>query len=373
MTSISYNEALADYRDAFRSLYRPRVGSAVERGAVVQSDALPLRIEALIGASRHLGDVLTEAADSENVDVREIADLKLLASAATDLAMAHDLMESDGITVGIQRSGSTVLNDPELRAVLDAPFDPSFMSSGAKERAALPADSVRARAALKSTVLEALKVIPSDAAEVSIAAFTGAANFQFGPATTLLSGGLDEILRHVPDTIGLVLRNAARLIGAAVRKLWAAFGKSAQEQIQKEAESWWKDVWHDGALLTGLLLELYQTKTLNGQLSEMIANASEGSDFNAANRQCEALVGRFGKIKSVLKWVLKALGWLKVPLVTAAPWGPIAAYTIYVAVFGYSVYAGGDYLDTARFQTPWLNHVVGIRSVVEKGIAGEIA
>ena len=52
------------------------------------------------------------------------------------------------------------------------------------------------------------------------------------------------------------------------------------------------------------------------------------------------------------------------------PWGPVAAYTIYVAVLGYGVYSGGDYVDAKRFQAAWLDHVVGVRTIVKRTLSG---
>jgi hypothetical protein len=141
-------------------------------------------------------------------------------------------------------------------------------------------------------------------------------------------------------------------------------------QRSSEAQGWLKKVWNNGSLVTGLLVDLYQVQEIKDELAAAIAKAPDGSDFNGANRKCEELVGRYGKIKSVLEWVLRALGWLKTPLIAAQPWGPIAAYTIYIAVFGYGVYSGGDYVDAKRFQSAWLDHVVGVRKSVANALSG---
>lgn len=369
MANKSYEQALADYREAYENLYRPAIGKPIERGKELQIEALSSRGELAVNASRRMGDVLSDATSSDDIDVRDLAGLKLLASAATDLALARELIETGGEAAEAERSGSVALNDPELRAVLEAPLDGSFNWALITERAALPTVPDQARIALQEEVKDALKEIPNQAADLSIRAVTGAANFGLGPVQPILSGALDEILKHLPDVVSSVLRTAARLIAEAVRKLWAAFGKEAQEEVQKEAEGWWKKVWKDGSLVSGLLLDLYQVQAINDELATLIAKVPSGSNFNEANRKCEELVGRYAKIKSVLEWVLRALGWLKTPLLAAVPWGPVVAYTIYVAVLGYSVYSGGDYVDAERFQAAWLDHVVGVRTIVERALS----
>jgi hypothetical protein len=194
---------------------------------------------------------------------------------------------------------------------------------------------------------------------------TSAVNFGLGPAKTLATGAVNEILQHLSDTVSLALRTAARLVAEAVRKLWAAFGAKAQDDIQTETQTWLKKVWNNGRLITGLLNDLYKSEDVKAELKEIIRKANVTSDFNGVNRRCSELNARFKKIKSILDWLLRAMGWLKKFLMAAVPWGPIAAYSVYVGTIGYAICSGGDYMDAERFQATWLDHVVGIRTIVK--------
>jgi hypothetical protein len=364
MANISYEQALAAYRSASEELYRRSETQAAERGAGLQAEAPASRGEALVEASRQLGDVLSDAVQSEEPDLRDLAGLKLLATAATDLAMANDLLEAVEQQEGIERSGSYVLSDPEVTAVIEMPLEGAVMQTLVVERAALPIDPAQARAALKEIVDQVVTEIPSDAADVTSRVVTGAVDFGLGPAKDLFSGAVDEIVAKLPDAVGWTLHTAARLIAEAIRKVWSAFGKKAQDEVQNRAQNWLKEVWNDGRLVSGLLQKLYQTPNIQTELYGQIKGASDQADFNGANRKCEELVSRYGKIKSILIWVLRAIGALKAPLLAAPPWGPVAAYTVYVAVLGYIVCSGGDYLDADWFQSAWLDHVAGVRTIV---------
>lgn len=128
------------------------------------------------------------------------------------------------------------------------------------------------RTALQDRVKDACKDIPDQASELRVTTVTSALNFGLGPAPALLSGTVDEILKDVPEAVGLVFRTIARLVAEAIRKLWTAFGKQAQDEIQKEAQGWFKKIWNDRSMVTGLLLELYDIKEIEDELATAIAS-----------------------------------------------------------------------------------------------------
>jgi len=272
-------------------------------------------------------------------------------------------------TMEPERGASAILADPTIRSILDAPLQGSEMRKVQIERGALPTDPNEARSALQDEVNSSLTGIVSAAGDLSVSSMTGAVNFGLGSAQTLASGAVSEVLRHVPDAVSFALRAAARVVVEAIRKLWAAFGKDVQGKIEEQADGWLKKIWNNGALVTGLLTELYNLDALTNELTQAIANASRQSNFNDANRACSELEARYTKIKSVLDWILRGLGWLKGPLMGAIPWGPVAAYAIFVGIVGYAVYSAGDYIDAARFRSERLDHVVGVRTVVLSNLA----
>jgi hypothetical protein len=42
----------------------------------------------------------------------------------------------------------------------------------------------------------------------------------------------------------------------------------------------------------------------------------------------------------------------------------VTTFSVYAGVIGYAVYLGGDYLDAKGFGAAWLDHVKGIRVVI---------
>jgi hypothetical protein len=99
-------------------------------------------------------------------------------------------------------------------------------------------------------------------------------------------------------------------------------------------------------------------------IADETTKVSDVAAFKKAADALDDLSARYAKIISTLRWVMRAIGWVKAPLLGLSPWGPLAAYSVYGGVLGYSIYAGGDYLDAAWFDNKWLNHVVGLRAIV---------
>ena len=65
MADKSYTEALHDYREAYRTLYRPTEGTSVERGeGLVSAAALQSRSDDLVRRAEELGDTLLKASRS---------------------------------------------------------------------------------------------------------------------------------------------------------------------------------------------------------------------------------------------------------------------------------------------------------------------
>jgi hypothetical protein len=368
MTAQSYASALRDYRKAIDDLRKPEAG-AVERGAGgVSPHASDAALEQAVQRSEELRTVLSSAVAGKDTDLRDIAGLKLLAAAAYDLALAEELaMTGEAAGREVERSASAVFASPDLRAILDAPLDATAMRSLAViERAAFPTKLDPARDKLRDMVDPFVKDITEKSIDSVSTAVTGALNFGLGPLQAGLSAVTQEILAKVPAGVFAFVRYAARLAREAVRKLWEAFGQSEQEKIKSDTEGWLKDLLQNKNPAVALLDSLYQSARLKEEVIAMIdsTKVTEVGPFKRAADALDDLSARYANIAKTLGWVMRAVGWIKTPLLGFTPWGPLAAYGVYGGVLGYSVYAGGDYLDAAWFDNKWLNHVVGLRAVI---------
>jgi hypothetical protein len=162
----TYESALRDYRQAIDDLRKP--STAAERGSRgIAETASDAELDRVVKSSEDLRAVLSSAAASQDPDVRDIVGLKLLAAAATDLAVAEQMINASARGEGVvERSGEVVLNQPELAAILDAPLDATGMVSLSKTvvRAALPGEP---RAAGKK-LCEMAEQLIADVSELSL-------------------------------------------------------------------------------------------------------------------------------------------------------------------------------------------------------------
>ena len=234
------------------------------------------------------------------------------------------------------------------------------------ERAAFPTTPGPARAKLRDMVEPFVKDIAEKSADSATTAVGGALNFGLGPLEAGLSVVTQEILAKVPEGMSAFVRCAARLAQEAVRKLWEAFGQSEREEIKSKTQSWFKDLLEKKECAASLLDGLYQSARLKEEVVAMIdkTKVTEVGPFKKAADALDDLSARYAQIMKTLAWVMRAVGWIRTPLLAVTPWGPLAAYGVYGGVLGYSIYAGGDYLDAAGFDNKWLDHVVGLRAVV---------
>lgn len=379
---ISVRDAWAAYDQAIRALYAPPAGSVgrAPRGEVALStEGLVERSRIVLDCSQALGDALTSALDTDNLDRRELAGWKLLAAAAYDLSIAADLLQAEeaGAELALTRSTrSAVAAVPELKEVLEAPMnarlDDLVMPA---TRAALPTEPAAAKMQLEKAIATLLDEIPDAAASMSQTAVSGVITAGLGPAQQMASVAVQEILAHLPDAASAVVRYAGQILAEALRKLEAALGKNAQEQAQDEASSWLKEIQQKRDTVTSLLDKLYKTKDIGAEVRgvvEAVDATTAAVRYNQATQALHALLARYDKTKKVLEGLMRVLAFVKTPLLGAVPWGPIGVYGTYVSVLAYAVFSGGDYLDWYRLgDQPWLDRVDGLRTTVRTAVQGD--
>jgi hypothetical protein len=376
----TYESALQNYRKALENIRGPGANLIERGGGGVSPTTGEAEVDDAVTRSQELRVVLSQALASDDADLRDVASLKLLASAAYDLALAEDLASASGEEdLGVERSASAVLLSPELKTILDAPLDATaFQQLGVIERAAFPTELAPARAQLRGMIGPFIQDIEGNSARAATRAIAGAVNFGLGPLQTTLSAATQEVLAKVPDGVSRFVGYAARLVQEAIRKLWEAFGQSGQQEIKDNAKNWFNKLLDDAkdsknkSYAASLLALLYNSAHLKDEVVGMIdsAHAQQVELYKRSADAIDALSTRHARIISTLEWVVRAVGWAKAPLATVQPWGPLAAYAVYGGVVGYAVFSGGDYLDADRFTNKWLDHVVGLRTVVRSNMTG---
>lgn len=366
--SNRYEVAWGNLQKARQTLYRTTGQKLAERGAADLKGVPNEGTTAFLTRSEELRSVLQEGVTSDDADVRDLAAMKLLAAAAYDLSIAGDLLtHSDKPATGPERGVSL---DPEIQSELDSVLDVPLTKAGvrqlvASERAALPTDFAPARDELDKEVTRFLKDIPENAVALAGSALSGAVSFAT-PTTGWETALGQEFLEHVPGGLPW----AAKLAVEGIQKLWSALGKDQKSQVLDEAKDWVKEAKSKGS--QALVAWLYQVPDLDKSVHAMVKAAPPGTDparINTATRRLDQLLGRYTTTKKILSGIMKVVAFFKVALLAAVPWGPVTAYAVYVLVFGYAIYAGGDYLDSPRFEKTWLDHVEGLAATVAHAVS----
>src|SRR5215217_1782629 len=137
MATEDYRTTWKAYQEAVGSLYKRPVETMAEsvEGDVAQTPDLDERVRVVDDHSRELGEAAVRGLQSADPGERELAELRLLAAAALDLAVANDLarkaedsvLEETMQQVG-ERSPTLPTTVSELRAVLDARSDADILT-----------------------------------------------------------------------------------------------------------------------------------------------------------------------------------------------------------------------------------------------------
>lgn len=357
--------------------YQESVDALLSLGAL--ADAAPASVEArsdvVLERSQHLREVLTVDLESEDLEVREQCALTLLTSASRKLEAANALLEGMEPGTGalrIERRNLLVASDFKGKLVL--PFGVGAdRPRGDEEGAGL--DRRAAREKLEQAITTFLDTVPNQAADMSLTIATSAAFSALLPAVreaVPLAAG--DILARLPAGLPSVIRKGAEFIVDVLRDLRAAIGPEVEKAGREKAAKWFEDLKKDRGVLAGLLDRLYETERIGNDTLRVVQAAPdyvEAIQFTNAAQELDRLQDKYRKITTVLGWSLAGLGLLQGKMLAslAAPWGPLALGAAYLAVFGYIVYNGGDYLDWYRTDdAEWLDRVDGLRAVVRQEI-----
>jgi len=375
MATQSFEKAWQSYQASVQMLYRaPQAALAqTERGAgEVYQEQLEQYGQAAADQSAQVREALQAGLKSRQLDRRELASLKLLATAVYDLSVASDILELEQSTpeVGVERSArSVLLANPDVRDVLEISPDAGMAGLVEVERAANPTDPQAARAALKKAIPEFIKAIPEDSAETGWTAASGLVNLGIAPIQGAASLAFQNAISKAPK-LSKAAESAAKLVEEAIRKLRSLLGKDLEEAIQEKAEEWAKDFKKDRSVTAKLLDKLYQTEAAGKEALALLDKAPAdlpASAFNQATNTLEVLTGGYDKTCRTLNAVMNGLALFKTPLLAAVPWGPIGVYAVYTGILGYAVYSGGDYLDwKVEDKAKWLDRVKGLKTTIKK-------
>jgi hypothetical protein len=369
----SYDTVARAYADGVRALLTPTL-SAVERAAPApaSTDALTAQATALARRSAALRQATTADLAAADSAERARASTRLLAQAVTDLQISAYLLQvaqgesTDRTVRSAERSAEadfSTLDIEETLAILTG--DEAAVTTRA---AVLPPDLPSARGQLSGLAAATLSSIESRAAKTGQTAVSGLLVLGVGQVAQAAGiVGLDiaqalGVADKVTKLYALVQDYALSAYNALVALLGPAVAQSAAQQVL----AWVNDV-AAGEQFRKLLTQLYGTKQTTELLDTLVSESqADLSKFVIAIQGVDGLNTGFQQQLDLVDKLLRGFRLVGGAAAVAIPQAAVLLAAAYIAITGYAVLAGADYVDAERVKL--LNRVPGVRQVVEQAI-----
>lgn len=384
-TQTNYFELAEAYAGGVRDLMMPAApGERADRAAGLlasSSEELADRAESLLPVSADLmGAAATRLGDADP-DVRADAEMKMLAKAATDLAVASLLLDvvEGGRPAAADRAvrGSTSGVEENLAALLSPPSALASNFAAADRSSAASAEDVdAARADALTQVNDTLALISQRAAKSGQGALGGL----IGIGAAQVAGAIGQAGQGLANVLGVgeSISRWYQLIRSyavnAYETVIALLGSAAQTVSQmvigwvNDLTDKWTGELKGGKLLGKWLEALYETEATKTAVGELAARSGADPEKFAAvaeegRRLRESYAQRIKWADKVLEWVPRLSG----PVMLALPHGTLIVAALYVALGGYVIVTGADYVDAPRLK--FLNRVSGVRQSAEGSLS----
>ena len=356
-----------------RALLTPTL-SAVERGAPTpaSTDALTAQATALARRCAALREATTADLAAADSAERARASTRLLAQAVSDLQISAYLLQvaqgesTDRTVRTAERSAEadfSTFDIEETLAILTG--DEAAITTRA---AVLPPDLPSARGQLSGLAAATLNSIEGRAAKTGQTAVSGLLVLGVGQVAQAAGiVGLDiaqalGVADKVTKLYALVQDYALSAYNALVALLGPAIAQSAAQQVL----AWVNDV-AAGEQFRKLLAQLYGTKQTTELLDTLVSGSqADLSKFVIAIQDVDGLNTGFQQQLDLVDKLLRGFRLVGGAAAVAIPQAAVLLAAAYIAITGYAVLAGADYVDAERVKL--LNRVPGVRQVVEQAI-----
>ncbi|MEI8306022.1 MAG: hypothetical protein WCF99_03040 [Chloroflexales bacterium] len=366
-TSLAYQTVAQSYVDNVNTLFG-RAGHAQPESAtrlLTQIDALLVTDQALQKAASALLTHPTE-------DQREVAATGLLALALTNVNIGELLLsaaedEQSGVSWPGTRSDRGLIQpdtlDWQLSLILGT--SPPTASRTQTDRT-LPAEP--ARLSLQEAVGDAISEITEAASRLTqqgLENLTALASTEIihtvGPKLAHAAALLSDNIPAQP-----LIARVGDLLQRAYSALITAIGAPALSEIGKQILIWVDD-WRKGATINALVESMYGAPDLRESLEHLISTSKhEAHPLIDIIIQVDRLAPMYGCHIRLGQQLFEHLKYARPVLTQLLPQSMPFLAAFIIAVVGYGVLAGADYLDAPHFQP--INRIQGIAGIVKAGL-----
>jgi hypothetical protein len=376
-TKDNYMKSARAYADGVRGLFAPSGPPAKDRGIVrgpSSYEDLAKKAEKLSSVSDNLTKMITSQLADTDPAVSMETSSRMLAKALTDLQISAQLLqaaedEKNGASFDKTREaerGTRTLGASEEYLTVLLAEDAAVRRKA--EREGRPSNIGQARAMLSTNIEDTLMIISDRTSKTVQSAIGGLAGLGAGE------------LAHAAGALGM---NIAGILGQAERvsrlydlfrsfvskvydALIALVGESLMQRAGQRVLEWVNDL-KDGKYFNEILEALYQTKATQEELKKFVGDSQAGLEkFTGAIQGIDGLRNGYGDQVKLAEKLLKGLNFIGVLPGAVLPQAKLIFAVCYIALGGYVVLAGADYVDSPRIK--WLDRVAGVRRTVEGGL-----
>lgn len=322
------------------------------RSAAGDTKQFHTRARAFLPKSRKAGNHLQKTWQrSSTPEARTLAEVQLLAAAATDLAIAHKLT-GDAAPAAMRGDAAMI---PAILQGLTAP----------KQLIRTTRVTQRYRGAdhdLLAAVYQVLNSIQEDTIETTSDAITS--------ALTLNAA----ILKEAAELTGIDLKKLKKeartqelmaFLIEAWEKLSVLVGVENMGKAQDIAAEATEKL-REKVAVTNYVIKFLDTDEIYQETRQLLASY-RGSDKTLAklSPQIRDLEGSFSGRNKLVSMIVRLLALLKLaPPIRSSPFGPLGIGSAYLLVIGYELYTAHDHVDSNKF--PFFDRVQGVHTLVEQ-------
>lgn len=375
MTTNDYQVAAAAYAEELRSLFAPEPGQS--RSAEPQAasiDTLAERADRLAERSTELLDQTSSFLSDDDPDVRLGAEQSLLAQAVASLRVVEGLMAADAAeaTTGTRSVGSQ--SEPvgfdDLLALLEAPLAAvggDVSAAPALTRGRAPQASRDDLIAAADDVIDQVLAGVGSFSKDALAGLLGLDTALLKQAARLISGDLAELIEKLGQQASLLVSKAVKFLLQAYDSLLAALGQDAASALRQQAAAWIEQM-QQGDSVGQFIGAALQADAVQARVAEFVT-ASQASQEVLGQTQAnvQALPGSFQARTKLGSQLLAGIALLKRIPAARLPMVELATAAVYIALLGFVVYTGSDYVDAPRLER--IGRVPGVLHVVQTGLA----
>ena len=377
MTTSGYLRAAQDYAHGVHVLFAPIAKPRAERGGVSTTPASELgaRAEKLL----HASEALTAQAQSRltttgDADEMTEASTQLLAKAVTDLTISAHLLQ-------VAAEEDEKAPQPELKAhergsrgsadvegLLQVLLGQKQTTRSVRS-ADLPRNIVGARTELKLTIEDSLTLISERTVTTGKAALSGMLGIglgQVGQAAGLLGQNIAQALGQA-DKLSYLYGLFRDFAFKAYESVIALLGPTVAGIVGQQVINWISEI-KELNFFSNFLERIYGTQQTRAALLPLVNDStSDTHHYSAAILDIEKLGEiHLGQTNLVDK-LLNGLKYLGAVPVAVLPYGSLLMAAVYVAICGYVVLNGADYVDADRVKV--FNRVRGVRQIVTANLS----